>query len=125
MEVVERATDVSPVPPTPVGAAAPLTPPAPPLAGAVTSAPVTSAVTPEAPAPSYLKEMQRQIERVSEENKSLRRMLDDTRAQVQTTRREAERFGRRTEVALASASWGAGRLRGLENKQASREAIVS
>eukprot|EP00969_Alexandrium_andersonii_P066510 2932052-Alexandrium_andersonii.AAC.1 len=69
--------------------------------------------------------MQKQIDKANRETQALRQMLLDTRNEARRNKHEASGFGRRAEVALASASQCSKKARNRENKRAAREAIVS
>eukprot|EP00969_Alexandrium_andersonii_P191717 8467693-Alexandrium_andersonii.AAC.1 len=75
--------------------------------------------------------MQRQLDRVAEENRELRTVIAHVSEVTEQNRRrtiqamaDTERFGRHADVALASATWGSGQLRKDQNRQSAREAVV-
>eukprot|EP00969_Alexandrium_andersonii_P101483 4477347-Alexandrium_andersonii.AAC.2 len=87
---------------------------------------------PEAPMPKYLRDMKRQLDDLARRNQELEsrfsapeKKTDGVATRVATLAEDVGKHGRKAEAALAPALWCTDAQRESQNKQASREAIVS
>eukprot|EP00969_Alexandrium_andersonii_P356972 15447722-Alexandrium_andersonii.AAC.1 len=74
--------------------------------------------------------MQKQLDRVTAENRELRTVVNSviettgiTQRAVAEVSERVNRFGRNADVALANATWGSAHLRKDQNRQAAKEAV--